>query len=322
MVKKKILITGGLGYLGGRAALAFSKNPNYYLRLGAHNIDQQRYPDWAKDGNFDVVRLDVLSRESLDTACRGVDFIIHLASLNEVDSFADPERALLVNAQGTLKLIEAAIGSGVKRLIYLSTIHVYGSPLFGLVTEDTKPNSSHPYATSHRAAEEYVVAASKEKRLLGVVLRPANGFGVPADPFINRWKLIVNDLCRQALTSKKLVLRSSGQESRNFITLTDIIRAIDHLLSIPMDKCGSAIFNVGEDKSTSAFELAKIIASRCQEVLSFTPPIERQQVKAGEVLDKLDYRSDKLKATGFSLLSNFNEEIDATLKFCKKYFQK
>lgn len=322
MAKKLILIVGGLGYLGGRTVLAFSKNPNYALRLGAHSTDDSNYPEWARNNDFDVVKMDVLSKETLDSACKGVDFVIHLASLNEVDSSVDPQKALFVNTLGTLKLIEAAQKAGIKRLIYLSTIHVYGAPLFGVVTEDTPHCPRHAYAITHRAAEDFVIAANFEKKLPGIVLRPANGFGVPADPFINRWKLIVNDLCRQAVTTQKLVLRSSGQQSRNFITLTDIIRAIEHVLFIPMDKCGNGIFNVGEEKPTSAFELAKIIAGRCKEVFGFIPPIQRQVAREDEVLDKLDYRSDKLKATGFSLLSNFNEEIDTTLRFCKKYFQK
>jgi len=322
MAKKLILITGGLGYLGGRTALAFSKNPNYSLRLGAHNLNGRDYPKWASEDNFEVVKMDVLSPKTLGSACRGVDFVIHLASLNEVDCLADPKKAFLVNSLGTLKLIEAAQSARVKRIIYLSTIHVYGAPLFGVVREDTPACPQHPYAITHLAAEDFVIAASLERKLPGIILRPANGFGVPADPFINRWKLIVNDLCRQAVTTQKLVLNSSGQQSRNFITLTDIIRAIEHVLSIPMDECGSGIFNVGGEKPNSVFELAEIIADRCKEVLGFIPPIQRQQPQKDEVVEKLDYRSDKLKATGFSLLSNFNEEIDATLRFCKENFQK
>ena len=321
MAKKIILITGGLGYLGGRAALAFSKNPNYALRLGAYSTNDRNYPEWTKNNNLEVVKVDVSSQDSLDSACRGVDFIIHLASLNEVDSFANPQKALLVNTLGTLKLIEAAQNAKVKRLAYLSTIHVYGAPIFGTITEGTLTCPRHVYAITHRAAEDFVIAASLEKRLPGIVLRPANGFGVPADPFINRWKLIVNDLCRQAVTTQKLVLNSSGQQSRNFITLTDIIRAIEYVLFLPMDQCGNGIFNVAGEKSTSAFELATIIASRCKEILGFIPPIQRQQPQKNEVIERLDYRLDKLKATGFLLLSNFNEEIDATLRFCKEYFK-
>lgn len=321
MAKKIILITGGLGYLGGRAALAVSKNQNYTIRLGAYRSSERKYPDWVEDNNFEVVQLDVSSKEALNAACKGVDYVIHLASLNEVDSLTDPQQALLVNTLGTLKLIEASQNAGVKRLIYLSTIHIYGAPLFGVITEDTLPCLRHPYAITHRAAEDFVIAASFERKLPGIILRPANGFGVPADPFINRWKLIVNDLCRQAVTTQKLVLNSSGQQSRNFITLTDIVRAIEHVLSISMDECGNGIFNVGEEKSTSVFELAEIIAGRCKEILGFIPPIKRQQAQKDEVIKNLDYRSDKLKVTGFVLLSNFNEEIDATLRFCKKYFK-
>lgn len=321
MAKKRILITGGFGYLGGRAALALAKNRDFTIRLGAHRSSARACPEWVKDNQFEVVNLDVSSEDGLDVACKGVNYVVHLASLNEVDSFIDPQQALLVNTLGTLKLIEACHKFGVERLIYLSTIHIYGTPLFGVITEDAPLRAKHPYAITHQAAEDFVLAASLQKKLSGFILRPANGFGAPADPFINRWKLIVNDLCKQAVTARKLVLRSPGEESRNFITLTDIIRAIEHLLLIPADICGDGIFNVGEKKPTTAFELAQIIAGRCEEVLGYFPSIERPQAQEGRIMQRLDYRSDKLRATGFSLLSNFHEEIDATLRFCEEHFK-
>ena len=318
-MKKMILITGGLGYLGGRLALALSASRDYDVRLASHRASPD-IPDWVKSNDLSVVHADVLSEDSLAAACKGVHCIVHLAALNEIQCVDSPEQALQVNTLGTLKLINAARLAGVRRFIYFSTIHVYGAPLAGTITEKTLTCPTHPYAITHRAAEDYVIAANKEKKLTGIVVRLSNGFGTPADPFINRWTLVVNDLCKQAVTQRKLVLKSSGLQNRDFVTLTDVGRAVEHLISMPMDGYDDCVFNLGGENSISIMEMAEIIAGRCAEVLGYTPPIVRPKPRSNEVAEKIDYRIDKLKSTGFSILANLNEEIDATLKFCGQHF--
>lgn len=319
-MKKIILITGGLGYVGGRIALALSANRDYIIRLGTHRTGRD-IPEWVKSNNFSVVHADVLSKDTLVAACQGAYSVIHLAALNEIECLANPEQALQVNTLGTLKLINAAEQAEVQRLIYFSTIHVYGASLAGTITEKTLPCPLYPYAITHRAAEDFVIAAHKEKKLTGIVMRLSNGFGCPADPLVNRWTLVVNDLCRQAVTQRKLVLKSSGLQNRDFITLTDIDRATGHLLSILMDTHDDCIFNLGGENSIAIMKMAEIIAARCGEVLGYTPSIVRPEPHNKDVSGKIEYRIDKLKSTGFSLVNNFNEEIDATLKLCERYFK-
>lgn len=316
------MVTGAFGYLGGRIALSLSREKGYLLRLGAHNLAGRAPLDWVSKNNFDVVELDVLSQKSLDSACKDVDTVIHLAALNEIASLADPQQALLVNTLGTLKLVEAARSAGVSQFIYFSTIHVYGTPLAGRITEDTPAFPTHPYAITHRAAEDFVSAADKEKAFSGVVLRVSNGFGAPADRFIDRWTLLVNDLCRQAVTGRKLILKSSGLQGRDFISLTDITRALNHVLTMGTQKFSNCVFNLGGENSITIIEMAEIVASRCAKLFGYVPDIIRPQPLGEAVYEKIEYRIDKLKATGFSLISNWDEEIDATLRLCGQSFKK
>jgi len=72
------------------------------------------------------------------------------------------------------------------------------------------PRPVHPYAITHHAAEDFVLAAHDEKRLMGYVIRLSNGFGAPAHAGVDRWTLLVNDLCRQAVQTRQLILRSAG----------------------------------------------------------------------------------------------------------------
>jgi UDP-glucose 4-epimerase len=264
--------------------------------------------------------MDLCSADGFARACEGVTSILHLAGLNEIESLANPELATLVNTIGTLRLLSAAEAAGVTRFLFLSTAHVYGVPLVGTFGESTLPRPIHPYAISKRSAEDYVLAAHDQGALAGIVVRLSNAFGWPADPDIRRWTLIVNDLCRQAVVNRKLVLRSSGLQRRDFVTITDVCRAVEHLLTQPRERLGDGLFNLGGENPLRIIDMAKLIAGRCATVLGFCPEIERREAALDEEPHELQYRIDKLKATGFCLNGDIGAEIDATLRMCETVF--
>ena len=171
-----------------------------------------------------------------------------------------------------------------------------------------------------RAAEDCVLAAHDTRRFVGLALRLSNGFGAPAYPAVNRWTLIVNDLCRQAVENHRLVLRSAGLQARDFITLHDTARALSHCLDLPPTSVGDGLFNVGGESPLRVIDLGREIAQRCEAVLGFTPDIVRPEPLPGEATTMLDYRIDKIKATGFTLTGDRLAEIDATLRLCRKAF--
>lgn len=312
-----VLLTGGLGYVGGRVSRHLAESSPFFLRLGSRRSGVPA-PAWLTSG--ETVSLDLLDEASIESACRGAQYVVHFAALNEIESAADPEQALLVNSLGSLKLLRAAVKAGVERFIYFSTAHVYGSPLVGHLTEKTLPRPQHPYAITHRTAEDFVLAARDRKEIDGIVIRLSNGFGSPERAEVNRWTLLANDLCRQAITEKKLVLHSSGIQYRDFVTLADVGRAVLHLLALPTQACGDGLFNLGGENPMRILDVAERVAGRCEEVLGFRPEVQRPDPSPGEKASPLDYRIDKLKATGFSLSSNIDEEIDATLRLCHQSF--
>ncbi|MBI5888784.1 MAG: SDR family oxidoreductase [Deltaproteobacteria bacterium] len=316
---REVLITGGLGYAGGRIARFLAGRPDMTLRLGTR-LRHEAAPEWLKNGR--VVRMDFESPDSLAGALAGVNCVIHLAAMNELDSAANPEGALIVNGLYSLKLLNAAMRAGAERFIYFSTGHVYGSPLEGRITEDSVTRPVHPYAITHRVSEDFVLAAHDRKKLVGVVLRLTNGFGAPERADVNRWTLLVNDLCRQAVTTGALVLRSSGIQYRDFITLEDVARAAGHFAALPAEACGKGLFNLGGQRSMTILEMTERISARCQAVLGFRPRIVRPEAAALEdgAARPLDFCIDRLKATGFTLTGDIDAEIDATLCLCKKAF--
>ncbi|MBA4147928.1 MAG: SDR family oxidoreductase [Verrucomicrobia bacterium] len=307
-----VLITGGMGYIGSRLACAMLK-AGTKVRLGTRHSEQ---PVPEQLAGAEPVKTDFASVESLKNACAGIKQIVHLAALNDADCALDPIKAFEINVLGTLRLMEAARCAGIERFLYLSTAHVYRSPLVGTLTEETLPRPAHIYGITHKAAEDLVLADTKG--MAGVVIRLANGFGAPVHAQVNCWMLLANDLCRQAVTSRKLVLKSTGMQQRNFITSTDVTNAITHFLQLPREQLGDGIFNIGSHKSMTVLAMTELIADRCEQVLGFRPTIHRPS--GDTVSASLHFDVSRAEAVGFIPADDYAEEVDECLRFCSNTF--
>ena len=314
-MSKVVLLTGGLGYIGGRLASTLVAS-GYEVRCGTRRYGMAP-PDWLP--SMSMVALDWMSIEALTEACKDVDHVIHLAAMNEIDSVNDPLGALQTNGLASLRLLEAAKVAGVRRLVYFSTAHVYGAPLQGLIDETTLTRPTHPYAITHKTAEDFILAAHDKKQIEGLVIRLSNGFGAPATPDIDRWTLLINDLCRQAATTGKLRLNSAGTQLRDFVTLTDVARAVNHLLQLSAEKLGDGLFNLGGGQSRSILEMTERVAARWRVLTGHDIEVIRPTAD-GLPVSVLDYRCDKLAATGFLLAGQIDREIDDTLVLCLRAF--
>ncbi|MES2770835.1 MAG: SDR family oxidoreductase [Pseudomonadota bacterium] len=322
-MKQRVLITGGLGYVGGRIAQALL-TAGHSVRCGTRRANLSA-PAWLPE--MALVRLDWASPDSLAEACRGIECVIHLAAMNEIESAQDPLGALQMNGLASLRLLEAAKHAAVRRFIYFSTAHVYGAPLQGEISETSLPRPIHPYAITHKVAEDFVSAAHDQKQIEGLVIRLSNGFGAPLTAQIDRWTLLVNDLCRQAVTRGELSLNSAGTQLRDFITLADVARAVNHLLQLDVTQLGDGLFNLGSGESVSIFAMAQRIAGRWHALSGQTAPIIRPEPKPAAnsnsnslTVAALNYRCAKLAATGFALTSQVDREIDDTLRLCTQAF--
>ena len=317
-MKPTVLLIGGFGNIGGRVSNAMSDLQFDQIKLSSRQ--HRAAPSWAPTAL--PIQLDILSTTSAIAALRDVTQVVHLASMNDIDCAADPKLALQVNVTGTKVLLEAAISQGVSRFIYFSTIHVYGSPLGGHISEASQTHPVHPYGATHLSAENLVIDAHKAGLIEGIVLRCSNGFGVPMDPEVRIWQILVNDLCKQAVLTGKLVLKSDGSQLRNFIPLEDVCRGIIHSLSMTLSANETPVFNLGSSRSCSVLDMAQLIAQRCQVILGFTPPITKSTQSTGESNSNFGFDCNKFNATGYVPLNHVENEVDGLLLFCKKYFDR
>ena len=313
----KILITGGLGYLGGRIADSLKRNhPDSTIVLGTSR-ENAEIPNWAK--TFPIVPLNILNPASIEKAVSNdIHVIIHLAALNEHDSFNNVESAWKTNTLGTQALLSVASQKQILKFIYFSTFHVYGD-CQGEITEGSPTRPYHPYAATHRAAEDMVRFYQYYKSMDTLTLRLSNGFGYPMDSEVNRWTLVFNDLCRQAMTSGKMVIKSSGKQHRDFISLHDVAAAVDHFLFENPEKWGDGLFNLGGDCSFSILDVAKTIATVYEKKYGNPVPIQITGKDNEDHYDPVHFNIDKLIKTGFCLTGNMEKEIEQTLSLCEKF---
>ena len=314
MTRGRVLVTGARGYLGGRVVRHLRTATDFALRLAS----RVAIPG---DERAETVSVGELQDDALlDAACEGVTHIVHLAALNEIDSERYPERAVEVNVNGTVRLMRAAAKAGVRRTIFLSTAHVYGAPLAGVIDETRATRPTHPYAITHRAAEDFVFGAAAKSGMEAVVLRLSNAVGAPVDPAVQRWTLLVNDLCRQAVTEGRLTLRSAGLARRDFIAMADACRAIAHFVTAPTAALGDGLFNLGGARAMRVADMADLIVDRCETVLGFRPDLVRPAPASGESSAELDYRIDRLRAAGVHPVGDLGREVDETLSLCAAAF--
>ena len=313
----KILITGGLGYIGGRIADSLKRNhPDCTIVLGTSR-KRLEIPNWAK--YFQTVQLNILDLASIEEAFSSdFDVIIHLAALNENDSLKDINSAWETNTLGTQSLLSIASQKQVGMFIYFSTFHVYGN-YNEIITEISPTQPHHPYAATHRAAEDMVRFFQHYKGMNTLILRLSNGFGYPMDPGVNRWTLVFNDLCRQAMTSGEMIIKSSGKQYRDFISLHDVAAAVDHFLYTIPDKWEDGLFNIGGGCSLSIADVANKIATIYEKKYGKPVPIQIEGKDSGQVYDPIQFNIDKLKKTGFCLTGNMEKEIEQTLSLCEKF---
>lgn len=308
----KILITGGTGYLGGRLVDWYCSNTDHQIFIGTRSVQGM-----ITDSRAIYRKMDWTSSGTLEESCDEIDLIIHLAALDAPGCAKDPILALEVNGLNTVKLLEAAVKKGVKRFVYLSTAHVYGS-VAGVINEETPSIPVHSYATSHKAAEDVLVAMHLSHRIDGRIIRLSNSFGAPYALHANCWQLLVPQICKEVVLTGRIILQTPGLQKRNFIPIIDAVRAIAYLSEFRITGTTEVIYNVGGPENLSVLDMALRVQERYYNkfgtLAELIKPESKDQVK------EYVYQSLRLIQSGFKYKSSIDDSIDELLNYCKANF--
>lgn len=312
---KNVLLTGGFGTLGGRLAAILAQDKKNNLRLASRV--KRTSPTWAPQAETFVVDFD--NSGSVRDMLSDITHVVHLVAMTDFESRAEPDKAQQVNVEYTRRVVEQCAKK--TRFVNLSTIQVYGANLSGTITESTDTNPADAYSQTHLDAEQIVQLSHDAGLIEGVSLRNANGFGAPMSADAKIWQIIANDLCRQAVEKKQLTLKSHGLQYRNFIPFTDVCTAIRHCLFMPSEQTKSPTFNLGSESTIRVLDMAELIAMRCSATLGYKPELNVLGASPESLPTKFAYDSRKLRSTGLSLTTRFEDEIDGLLAACQKWFK-
>jgi len=249
----RILITGGAGFIG--AALA-----NHLVGQG-HSVrvlDDLSAGDQSRlDPRVIFSRGDTRDIPKLWTLLRGVDCVYHLAARVFVqESVLYPVEYNDVNVGGTVSLMTAVRDAGVKRVILASSGAVYGDQPTQPVRESVMPQPTSPYAVSKLAAEGYVRAIGALNGIESVVLRIFNAYG-PGQAIPPSHPPVIPKLLTQALGGGSSVIFGQGNQSRDFIYISDSVQALT--AAATAEGVNDAIINVGSGHEISINQLADTI---------------------------------------------------------------
>lgn len=248
-----VLITGGLGNLGLWITEYFlSKNHIVTVISRSEKIKIEHV-------NYRFIAVDITDSSTLLSAIdQYFDVCIHAASYNEHFHENYTEKALKINALGTEYLCQALNVHGVGKLIYLSTFHVYGVSE-GLVTEKSPITPLNDYGLTHFFAEKYIEKNGKVHGLNYTICRLSNSYGCPKDYNTDKWYLVLNDLCSQAIQNKKIILSSNGKSLRDFIWMGDVAIMLEKISvsDVPMNCC----LNLSSNVTYSIFDIALYVQS-------------------------------------------------------------
>jgi UDP-glucose 4-epimerase len=297
----KVLITGGLGNLGSYITKEFCESGyDVYVLVREENnkLENVRYT---------VIKADITNIDALKNKLNiEFDYCIHLASFNEFFTNDYPKKALEINTLGTRNLLEVLSQKHLKRFIYFSTFHVYGTS-DGIVNELSALNPKNDYASTHLFAEYYVKQFGLLNELNYTIFRLSNSYGAPLFRDTNKWYLILNDLVKSAYENNKIVIKSNGKAFRDFIWVQDVVTITKKAL----DLNESDIYNLSSSKSYQLIEIANIIKIEYEKRYSKTIEIS---VNSDDTISykNLTVSNAKLKnAMDFDLSVKFIQEINA-----------
>ena len=253
----KILVTGGLGFIGSNfCKQILAKHLDYEvvnidkIGIGANPANLK---DVENEKRYKFINGNICNSKLLNKTMIQVDAVVNIAAETHVDrSIADPSSFIQNNTIGTFTILEAIRKHNDKvKLVQVSTDEIYGDILKGSFKENDLPKPSNPYSASKAAADMFVVAYSRTYGINATITRCTNNYG----PYQLPEKLIPKTIIR-ALKNLQIPIYGSGKNIRDWIYVQDHYQAIDFVLR---EGESSEIYNVSAGNEIPNIKIVKKI---------------------------------------------------------------
>lgn len=279
-----VAVTGGAGFIGSHTVDRLVDRGCQVVVLDDFSTGKrENLARWQGDDRVEIVAVDVadglFAPLAAVTRRRGpVERIVHLAAQTAVTrSIDNPLLDVRVNYVGTLQVLEYARATGVKQVVFSSSAAVYGDVAEMPVRESLPTNPVSPYGVDKRASEMLLHYYSTVHGVAATALRFFNVYGPRQDP-ASPYSGVISIFADRAMAGSTLTIFGDGEQTRDFIYVGDISRAI---VTACLSEVGDrAVINLGTGVETSVNALARTVVELCKS----SSRIVHAPARAGEIL--------------------------------------
>lgn len=300
-----ILVTGGAGFIGSHLVEALLMRGDTVRVLDNLSTGSlANLAPVARDVEF--IQGDLRDPDIVARAVAGSELIFHQGALSSVPhSVQDPMTANEINVRGTLNLLLAARTAHVRRIVVASSASIYGdNPIVPKIeTMAAEPRS--PYALTKLATEQYACIFAQLYDLEAVALRYFNVFGPRQDPR-SHYSGVIARFCTNALHGKPCLIYGDGLQSRDFVSVTDVVQA--NLLAATAPEANGQAFNIACGVQTNLLtivDLLRALNNRSIEIVYKAP-------RSGDVRHSLADLTKSQTLLGYSPRVSFAEGLRQT----------
>jgi UDP-glucose 4-epimerase len=254
-----VVVTGGAGFIGSHLCDRLLERGHSVRVLDNLSTGAREHVS----ADVDLVVGDVADRDAVAQAFEGTapDAVLHVAGQASIaTSFADPERDLGTNVNGTLNVLAECLARGVPRLVYASSMTVYGEPETVPTPESAPCRPVSYYGVTKYAAERYVqIAGARTDANLSVTsLRMFNVYG-ERQSLTNPYQGVLAIFIGNVLRGEPITIHSDGTQTRDFVYVSDVADAWLDVLDDPGTH--GRVLNLGSGRETSVAELADAVVA-------------------------------------------------------------
>lgn len=311
---KKILVTGGAGFIGSN--LIESLLEKGYQVVCLDNLSTgsiTNIQDFQNNENFEFIEGDILDYELLLQISNGAYAVSHQAALGSVPrSIKDPITTNKVNIEGTLNVFKACVDNKIQRVVYAASSSTYGDSQELPKKEDKIGRPLSPYAVTKLVNELYADVFHRVYGLHTIGLRYFNVFGPKQDPN-GAYAAVIPLFIKAILSKERPVINGDGNHSRDFTFIKNVVQANMLSLEAPLDKY-ETVYNIAFGERTALNDVVKYLNELEGENIN---PIYEEE-REGDIKHSLADISKAKNNLGYDPKFSLKEGLKSTLNWYKK----